>query len=60
MGLRSGWRRFSDDSTDPGGPKPAWYAYQAAGTDREDEVFEPYKSIIGITDWSKIMHSISP
>lgn len=60
FGLRIGLRRFPDDSTDPGGPKPVWYAYQAAGTDREEEVFEPYKSIIGITDWSEIMHFISP
>jgi hypothetical protein len=60
FGLRIGLRRFPDDSTDPGGAKPVWYVYQAAGTDREDEVFEPYKSIIGITNWSEIMHYISP
>jgi hypothetical protein len=60
FGLRIGLRRFPDDSTDPGGPKPVWYAYQAAGTDREDEVFEPYKAIIGITNWSEILHFISP
>lgn len=59
-GLRIGLRRFPDDSTDPGGPKPVWYAYQAAGTDKEDEVFAPYKTIIGITNWSEIMHHISP
>lgn len=59
-GLRIGLRRFPDDETDPGGTKPVWYAYQAAGTDKEDEVFEPYKSIIGITNWSEIMHFISP
>ncbi|MDR2815417.1 MAG: DUF5722 domain-containing protein [Proteiniphilum sp.] len=60
FGLRIGLRRFPDDETDPGGAKPVWYAYQAAGTDREDVVFEPYKSIIGITNWSEIMHYISP
>ncbi len=59
-GLRIGLRRFPDDETDPGGRKPVWYAYQAAGTDREAEVFEPYKSIIGISNWSEIMHYISP
>lgn len=59
-GLRIGLRRFPDDTTDPGGPKPVWYAYQAAGTDKEDEVFEPYKSIIGITHWNDIMHLVSP
>lgn len=60
FGLRIGLRRFPDDETDPGGAKPVWHAYQAAGTDREDEVFEPYKSIIGITNWDEIMHFISP
>lgn len=60
FGLRIGLRRFPDDSTDPGGPKPVWYAYQAAGTDKEEEVFEPYKAIIGITNWSEIMHAVSP
>jgi len=60
FGLRIGLRRFTDDPTDPGGPKPVWYAYQAAGTDKEDEVFSPYKTIIGITNWSEIMHYISP
>ena len=26
----------------------------AAGTGREDEVFEPYKKVIGISDWDEI------
>jgi hypothetical protein len=60
FGLRIGLRRFPDDETEPGGAKPVWYAYQAAGTEREDEVFEPYKSIIGIQQWSEIMHNIIP
>lgn len=60
FGLRIGLRRFPDDETDPGGAKPVWYAYQAAGTEREDEVFEPYKSIIGIQTWSEIMHNVLP
>jgi hypothetical protein len=59
-GLRVGLRRYPDDETDPGGAKPVWYAYQAAGTEREDEVFEPYKSIIGIQNWNEIMHDVSP
>lgn len=60
FGVRIGLRRFPDDGTDPGGAKPVWYAYQAAGTEREDEVFDPYKSIIGIQQWSEIMHNIIP
>lgn len=59
FGLRIGLRKFPDDEEDPGGPKPVWYAYQAAGTDREDEVFEPYKEVIGIGDWEEIMMSVS-
>src|SRR5690625_7173595 len=57
FGLRIGLRKFPDDEEDPGGPKPVWYAYQAAGTGREDEVFEPYKEVIGIDDWTEIMMS---
>ncbi len=56
-GLRIGLRRFPDDSTDPGGKKPVWYVYQAADTDQEDRVFDPYKSIIGISDWSQVQYS---
>ena len=58
-GLRIGLRRFPDDNTDPGGKKPVWYAYQAAGTTQEDSVFEFYKSIIGIQNWSEVIHSVT-
>ncbi len=57
-GLRIGLRRFPDDTTDPGGKKPVWYAYQAADTDQEERIFDPYKSIIGISNWSEIMHAV--
>lgn len=57
-GLRIGLRRFPDDTTDPGGRKPVWYVYQAAGTDQEDAVFEPYKSIVGISNWSEVVHTV--
>ena len=56
-GLRIGLRRFPDDQSDPGGKKPVWFAYQAAGTNQEDIVFEPYKSVIGIQNWSEVPHS---
>jgi len=60
FGLKIGLRKFPDDATDPGGRKPVWYAYQAAGTDQEEEIFEPYKTMIGISNWSEIMHAVSP
>jgi len=59
FGLRIGLRRFPDDEEDPGGRKPVWYVYQAAETEREDEVFDPYKAIIGINNWSEIMKEVS-
>lgn len=34
-GLRIGIRRFPDDKDDPSGRKPAWFVFQAFGTDRE-------------------------
>jgi len=55
-GLRIGLRRFPDDEQDPGGAKPVWYAYQAAGTPREDSVFEPYKKLIGISSWNEVCY----
>ncbi len=58
-GLRIGLRRFPDDSVDPGGKKPVWYVYQAAGNTQEDAVFEIYKSVIGIQNWSEVVHSVT-
>jgi len=58
-GLRIGLRRFPDDASEPGGKKPVWFAYQAAGTSQEDVVFEPYKSVIGILNWSEVLHTVS-
>ena len=58
-GLRIGLRRFPDDQAEPGGRKPVWFAYQAAGTSQEDVVFEPYKSVIGILNWSEVLHTVS-
>jgi hypothetical protein len=54
FGLRSGFRKYGTDPNDPYGKKKSWYVWQAAGTDKEDEVFEPYKAIIGINDWDEI------
>lgn len=55
-GLRIGLRRFPDDKDDPNGRKPIWFLYQALGTDREEEVSAPYKSILGIKDWAEVRH----
>ncbi|MBR0083135.1 MAG: hypothetical protein IJP93_03540, partial [Bacteroidales bacterium] len=53
-GLRIGLRRFPDDSEMPGGCKPSWYVWQAAGTGSEEGVFAPYLSVIGVSSWSEI------
>jgi len=55
-GLRIGLRRFPDDEEDPTGIKPVWYVYQAFGTDKEDEVYDQYKAMIGIDSWDEIRH----
>jgi hypothetical protein len=56
FGLRIGLRRFPDDPEDPWGKKPIWYVYQAMGTPREDEVFEPYKAVVGVKDWDEVVY----
>ena len=55
-GLRIGLRRFPDDKEDPSGIKPVWNVYQAFGTDKEDEVYDQYKEMIGIESWDEIRH----
>ncbi len=57
FGLRIGLRRFPDDEAQPGGRKPVWFLYQAAGTDQEDQVFEPYKQVIGISSWEEVRYN---
>lgn len=58
-GLKTGIRKYLDDLNDPCGKKDSWYVYESAGTEREDEVFEFAKSIIGIDQWSEIIHPIN-
>ena len=55
-GIRIGLRRIKNDAEEPYGRKPVWYVWQAADTDREDEVFQPYLRIIGVSSWDKIFH----
>ncbi|WP_052188284.1 DUF5722 domain-containing protein [Cellulophaga sp. Hel_I_12] len=57
-GLRIGLRRFPDDEDQPGAIKPVWNVYQAFGTDQEDEVFDPYKKMIGIENWDEIRQKV--
>jgi hypothetical protein len=49
FGLRIGLRKFGSDGH---GQKDVWYAYQAAGTSAEDDIFRKYLSVIGIPDWN--------
>ena len=58
FGLRIGLRAFAEGGFNDFDPKPVWYVWKAAGTDQEDEVFAPYLSTIGITDWDSIMHEV--
>ena len=58
FGLKIGLRRYPDDETEPGGVKPAWKVWQAAGTEKEDAVFAPYLSVMGLSDWSEIFHAV--
>ena len=46
-------RKYLDESYN-GEPKPAWYVYQKANTHEEDEFFEQFLPIIGISDWNII------
>jgi len=36
--------------------KPVWYVYQAAGTEKESEMFDPYLSLIGVRSWLEILN----
>jgi len=55
-GLRIGLRRFPDDEQDPGGAKPVWYVFKAADTENENAVFDQYKEMIGIKDWTEVQY----
>ena len=57
-GLRIGLRRFPDDAQEPGGKKPSWFVWAAAGTPDEESVFAPYLTTIGIGAWSEIFSTV--
>ena len=48
-----GLRKYLD-TTYNGEAKPAWYVYQKAGTEQENEYFEQFLPVIGISDWDII------
>jgi len=58
FGLRIGLRAFAEGSYADMQPKPSWYVWKAADTDREDEVFKPYLSVIGISGWDNIIQTV--
>lgn len=46
-----GLRKFMN-STHNGEAKPVWHVYKNAGTENEDEYFEQFLPVIGISDWN--------
>ncbi|MBC7807224.1 MAG: hypothetical protein H7145_13875 [Akkermansiaceae bacterium] len=57
-GLRIGLRKFPDEPGDPLGRKPIWFVYQSLGTDREETVNAPYKSVVGVQEWDEVRHAV--
>lgn len=55
-GLKIGLRKFPDEPGDPLGKKPIWHLYKAFGTAEEDAAAKPYLKVIGIRDWSEVIH----
>ena len=57
-GAKLGLRKY-DDSEYSGEPKPAWYTYQAAGTEDEETWFESqgYASVVG-EEWG-VIHTVT-
>ncbi|MDR1154159.1 MAG: DUF5722 domain-containing protein [Bacteroidales bacterium] len=51
FGLRIGLRKFGSQDLER---KEVWYAYKAAGTADESNVFQKYLPVIGISDWNII------
>ncbi|NJC28321.1 DUF5722 domain-containing protein [Neolewinella antarctica] len=39
--------------------KEGWFVWEAAGTNQEDAVLDPYRSTIGISDWSEIQFAFA-
>jgi len=58
FGLRIGLHTFADGPYGDHECKPVWYVWAAAGTDKENEVFDPYMKILGISSWDEIMNEV--
>ncbi|MDR1666868.1 MAG: DUF5722 domain-containing protein [Bacteroidales bacterium] len=56
-GLKLGLRKYGNDAGDPHGKKPIWYLYQACGTSEWETVAAPYKSVVGVANWSEAYYS---
>jgi hypothetical protein len=56
-GLRIGLRKFPEDRSDPRGRKPAWYLYRKLGTPQEDQAAAFALPIIGVRQWSEVLHA---
>ena len=54
FGLRIGLRSFAEGNYGELQAKPAWYVWQAADSETEEEVFAPYLKVIGIPSWDII------
>ena len=54
FGLQLGLRFPGSFEQEPYRRKPAWWVWEAAGTDREDDVFRPYLDVVGLNDWAEI------
>ena len=39
--------------------KEGWYVWEAAGTVEQEQIFAPYKSVIGIDDWSEVQYQVA-
>ena len=59
FGLRIGLRAFADGDFKEYDIKPVWKVWQAADTDKEDEVFKPYLDVIGISNWDGLIHTVN-
>ena len=63
------WHNWFDNPSEDGlhlglrdkdlNPKPVWYVWQAAGTDKESSVLDQYLSTIGISSWNQIHNAVA-
>lgn len=56
-GAMLGLRKYREDND--GEAKPAWYVFQAAGTEDEDAEFRQWLEYLGLSGWDEIMYDES-